>query len=294
MGREHPLLPILAAFAGIGLLALMDAFMKGAALALGAYSASLLRSAFALVFALPVWLATGARRPPAPVLRIHLLRGVVASIMALAFFYALTKLPIAETIAISFVAPLVALWLAAIMLGETIHRRAIWAAVLGLIGTLIIVGGRIGQERMTPDAAMGLAAILFSALLYAWNLVLMRRQATLAPPLEVTVFHAGMGVIVLGLFAPWLFELATPAAIPGVAIAGALTACGSLVLAWAYARAEAQILVPIEYSGFLWASLFGWLFFAEIVRGTTILGAMLIVVGCWIGARRNEPEQARV
>jgi drug/metabolite transporter (DMT)-like permease len=66
---------------------------------------------------------------------------------------------------------------------------------------------------------------------------------------------------------------------------------GASVLAWAYARAEAQVLVPMEYSGFLWASLFGWLFFREGVTATTVLGTALIVLGCWIAARRQEPEQ---
>ncbi len=294
MGRARSFLPMAAAFAGIGFLALMDAFMKGAALATGAYSASLLRSCVALTIVLPLWLATGPRRIPSATLRVHLIRGVVAAFMALSFFFALTRLPIAETIAISFVAPLLALWLAALLLGERIRRRAIGAAALGLVGTLVIVGGRIGRERMTQDAAWGLAAILFSALLYAWNLVLMRRQATMAGPLEVAVFHAGVGAAVLALFAPWFFHLASPRVLPGIGVAGALTAAGSLVLAWAYAREEAQVLVPIEYSGFVWAALFGWVFFAEAVQGTTVAGAALIVIGCWIAARRRAPEQARV
>jgi len=54
---------------------------------------------------------------------------------------------------------------------------------------------------------------------------------------------------------------------------------------WGYARAEAQVLVPIEYTGFLWAALFGWLQFSEEVGIATVGGALLIVVGCLIGAK---------
>ena len=66
-----------------------------------------------------------------------------------------------------------------------------------------------------------------------------------------------------------------------------LTVLAAVAIAWAYARAEAQALVPIEYSGFLWAILFGWLFFREAVTLPTVLGAALIVTGCWIAAPRE-------
>ena len=287
MPRDHPFAPLLATFAAVGLLSLMDALMKGAALAGGVYTAAFLRSAGALALIGPVWLATGATWPDTPVLRLHLTRGVVATFMALLFFYALTKLPIAETIAISFVAPLVALWLATWLLGERIERQAIWAALLGMAGTLVIVGGRVGRERMDEGAWAGLAAIIASALLYAWNLVLQRQQAQLAPPAEVAVFHSGVASAILVLGLPFLWETPAPATLGYAGGSALLTVAGSLLFAWAYARAEAQRLVPIEYSGFLWAALFGWLFFAEPVTATTIAGTALIVLGCFLATRRR-------
>ena len=81
--------------------------------------------------------------------------------------------------------------------------------------------------------------------------------------------------------------------------AGAALAVGAaLFLSWAYARAEAQVLVPIEYTGFLWAAFFGWIAFGERVTPSTVLGAVLIVVGCWIATRRQKapakPEQTAI
>lgn len=296
--RAHPtLLPFAATFLAVGLLSLMDALMKGAALAAGAYSAALLRSAIAAAIVIPLWLAGGGRWPARPVLRVHLRRGVVAAFMALTFFYALTKLPIAETIAISFVAPLAALWLAAFVLGEQIRREAIAAAVLGLIGTLVIIGGRIGNASFDHDTLLGLLAILFSAALYAYNLVLTRQQALLAGPLEVATFHSGVGVVTLAAAAPFLLTIPDAATLRLIGASSFLTIGGSMAFAWAYARAEAQALVPIEYSGFLWAALFGWLFFSETVTTTTLAGTVLIVIGCWLATRRaraDPPEQLAV
>lgn len=294
MSRAPLPLPVLAALFAVALLSLMDALMKGASLAVGAYSAAFLRSALGVILVAPLWLARGGRWPAHAVLRVHLLRGVCGSFMGLTFFYALTKLPLAETIAISFIAPVVSLYLAAIFLKERIRREAIIAALLGLVGTVIIVSGRLGDGKLGEDAALGLNAILVSALLYAFNLVISRHQAQLAQPLEISAFHSGVAALVLGLAAPWLLRLPDGDAALLIAGSALLTVIGMVAFAWAYARAEAQVLVPMEYSGFLWASLFGWLFFREQLTVTTVLGTALIVFGCWLAARRKEPEQVAI
>lgn len=291
--RHAVLLPMAAALLGVGFLSLMDAFMKGAALAAGAYSASVLRSAIGTVIITPIWLGSGGKWPEKQVLKLHILRGTVSSFMALSFFYALTKLPIAEAIAISFIAPLIALYLAAVLLGEVIQRKAIIASLMGLAGTIVIVGSRLGAEEYSTETLKGLGAILFSAMLYAWNFIIIRQQALVASPAEATTFHSGVACIVMLIFAPWFFTIPQLPVIGGITIAAALTVAGAFVLTWAYARAEAQVLVPMEYSGFLWAALFGWLFFEETITITTLVGVMMIVYGCLV-ATRGHPEQTAV
>jgi S-adenosylmethionine uptake transporter len=287
--RTHPLLPFAAALAGVGFLSLMDAFMKEAALLIGAYTATVLRAMVGAAIIAPVWLSRGPAMPTWPVWKLHIERGVVSAFMALTFFYSLTKLPLAEAIALSFIAPLIALYLAGVLLGETVSRNAILASLLGFAGTLVIVGGRIGQGGFDDDAALGLAAMLVSALLYAYNFIVIRRQAQVAGPLEIATFHSGIGGAVLVTLAPFLWEAPSAAAMVPLVAAGALTVAGSLAIAWAYARAEANVLVPTEYSGFVWAAAFGWLFFREAVSLPTLAGTALIVAGCWLAARRPAP-----
>ena len=293
MPIEPPrLLPFLAALAGVGFLSLMDAFMKEAALMIGAYTATVLRAGIGAALIAPIWLSRGPAMPTRAVMRLHLTRGVVSAFMALTFFFSLTRLPLAEAIALSFIAPLIALYLARALLGEVISRAAITASLLGFAGTLVIVGGRIGQGRFDEGTAIGIASLLVSALLYAYNFIVIRRQAQVAGPLEITTFHSGIGGLVLLVLAPilWTPPIAT-AWIPLLA-AGALTVAGSLSIAWAYARAEASALVPTEYSGFVWAALFGWLFFREGVTWPTLTGTALIVAGCWIAARWPVADKA--
>ena len=291
-GRPH-LLPVLATLCGIGVLSLMDAFMKNAALDMGAYTAALLRAMMAFAIVAPIWLATRGKWPARTVLKVHVTRGVVGSLMAVTFFFALTKLPLAETIAISFIAPVVSLYLASIVLGETIRREAILGAILGFVGTLVIVGGKFDRGNLNEDTALGLASIILSALLYAWNLVLQRQQALVAKPVEVATFYMGVAMLAYVPAAPFLAHVPGAGQLANVAIAAGLTVVGALTMAWAYARAEAQVLVPIEYTGFLWAALFGWLFWREAVTLSVIVGAALIVIGCLLATRRR-PEQSSV
>jgi S-adenosylmethionine uptake transporter len=282
--------PFAAAIAAVALYSLMDALMKGASLAVGTYNALLLRSLCGFALILPLWLAGERKWPDRDVLGVHVKRGVVGAAMAFMFFWGLTKLPMAEAIALSFFAPLIALFLAAVLLGERIGRRAIGGSLLGFAGVIVIASGQIGGSG-GHESALGVGAVLISAVLYAWNLVLQRQQALLASPIEVTTFQNAIVSLVLMVLAPWLLEL------PGetrhwlwILASAALGVSAAMLFTWAYARAQAQALVPLEYSAFLWAALFGWLLFDESVRPATLFGAVLIVAACWIAAPRKRPE----
>ena len=299
IGSNPALRPIVAALAGIALFSAMDVAIKAAALVVGAYSAYFLRGAIGLVLIGPVWWWRERRWPTGAVLRLHLLRGTVVTFMGLTFFLSLVRLPLAQAIAISFIAPLIALYLAAIILKEVIRPSAIIAALFGLAGVVVIVGGKIMGEAMDDDAVIGLIAIFASALLYAWNLVLQRQQAMVARPAEVSAFQNGVAVVILGVAAPFLLQMPAPQQWAEIVVGAALAVGAALLLAWAYARAEAQVLVPIEYSGFLWAALLSWLYLGERVTLATFSGAVLIVIGCWIGTRQPRrqsprPEQSAV
>ncbi|WP_164116319.1 DMT family transporter [Sphingorhabdus sp. Alg239-R122] len=292
---DHAILPFLAVATGIATFGGMDALMKGLALALGTYNALLWRCGAAVVMAAVLFAIRPSKWPEKAALRLHVLRGSITSVMAFTFFWGLARTPIAEAIAISFIAPIIALYLAAVMLGERVGRSSIFASVLGLSGVIVIVAGKLGQD-FDSDAKWGIAAILTSAVLYAFNLILQRQQAQIASPVEIGLFQNGIVTAILLLFAPF-FAVVPDFAEHGPAIVGAaaLALVSLLLISWGYAREQAQALVPIEYSAFIWAIIFGWIFFAEPVTAATLIGAVLIVGGCLIVARRRpemaEPEQ---
>ncbi len=269
---------------GIALFSLMDALMKGLALAIGTYNALLWRTLAGTAMAGIVFLARRSPWPGRPAMRFHLIRGSMGSVMAILFFWGLARVPMAQAIALAFVAPLIALYLAAILLKEKIERRAILASLLGFAGVVAILAGQ-AEAELGPDAFRGSIAILLSAGLYAWNIILMRQQALLAEPVEIAFFTSLIMVSCFLLGAPFLAVAPPAAELPEIFGAAALAFGSLLLLSWAYARAEAQHLAPTEYTGFLWASLFGFLFFAEPLRPLTIVGAAMIVIACIIAAR---------
>jgi S-adenosylmethionine uptake transporter len=285
MHRDHPAMPFAAVLTGIATFSLMDALMKNATLAVGAYNAMLFRSLFAVVLIYPLWKLRRGTWPKPAVLRLHIIRGAISAAMATTFFWGLARMPLADAMALSFIAPLIALYLAAVSLGEKVEAKAIAGSLLGFAGVLVIAAGRLGQTGFDREMALGIGAILISAVLYAFNLILMRKQAQVASPQEVALFQAGFAGMFLLLAAPWLAVLPDSGAAIEIFAGAALAMVSLMLVSWGYARAEAQALLPLEYSAFIWAALLGWLMFAETVTLATISGVMLIVAGCWIAAR---------
>ncbi len=286
--HPRPLIPFMVAAAGIGTFSLMDAAMKDLALSLGAYNAVIWRNSLGALFMGLLFIATRQKWPPAHILKIHLWRSIIVSIMAVSFFWSLTKLPLAEAIGLSFIAPVIALYLAAVMLDETIGREAIWASLAGLGGVGVILAGRL-TGHYTSGHLWGAAAVLFSAVVFAYNLILARKQAQVAGPIEIAFFQNLFVAATLSLVAPWFLNPIGVSAAPMIAGAAALAIISLLLLSWAYARAQAQILIPVEYTAFVWAAFFGWLFFSEPVTLPVLAGTALIVFGSLIAARAK-PE----
>ena len=284
---QHQLKPLSVAFVaaalGIATYSGMDVAMKGLALQIGAYNAMFWRSLITIVLAGSLY---GWRKPAWPlrsVLRLHIWRGFIVSIMAFLFFWGLKYLPVAEAIGLSFIAPLIALYLSAVILHEQINRLSIVASVIGLIGAGVVIGGRLSGDY-NFQMGQGILAILCSAVLYAYNLILQRQQALVAAPIEIGFCQNLTVILVFSALAPILAVVPPPAIAPQLFTASILGLFSMLMMSWAYARAPASTLLPVEYTAFAWAALLGWVFFSEAITSTTVLGTAMIVTGCLVAA----------
>ena len=128
-------------------------------------------------------------------------------------------------------------------------------------------------------------------MIYAFNIIVMRRQAQHAGPIEIAFFQNLVIGSVLLASVPVMGMPPMPTGHWGELLFAAGLAIGSLMLlGWSYARAGAAYLSTTEYTAFLWAMLLGWLRFGEHVSPFTMLGAALIVAGCLVAARTRKVE----
>nr|WP_174273769.1 DMT family transporter [Sphingomonas bacterium] len=286
MARISTPLAFAVACLGIAVFSGMDAVIKGLAIEIGAYNAMLWRSLAGVILSGGLFVAGRRPWPDRATLILHFKRSAAAAFSVLLFFWGLVRVPMAEGVALTFLSPLIAILLAAVMLGERIRRNAMLACGLAFVGVAVIVVSKSGQGTGDPALA-GRLAILLASLFYAYNLVQLRASALQSGPIEITFFT---NLVFLGLYALGApFAAVWPAAEhwPALFGAAALAIVSSLLLAWAYAHAETQKLVPVEYTAFVWSALLGWLVFGERVVPATVIGAVLIIGGAAIGARRQ-------
>ncbi|HEY8592363.1 MAG TPA: DMT family transporter [Sphingomicrobium sp.] len=284
---QQPLAAFAAALAAVALLSVMDAVMKHLVLAIGIVSVSVWRSAANLIISGSLYLPRRLPWPARKTLVIHVSRGAVSTLMAVLFFWGIGRVPLAQAIALTFIAPLIAMLLAPLFLKEKLGARSLAGALMALAGVIVIMLGQARAE-LGPKVMIGSLAILGSALCYSANILMMRWQALAAKPLEINFFQSSVILAIWLLALPFVGLPAWPVGeVEWVIVASLLSTGGALLFAWAYARGEASYLAVTEYSAFLWAAALGWLVFSEPVSLYTVAGALMIVGGCLVAARRK-------
>jgi S-adenosylmethionine uptake transporter len=286
--------PVLLYVVGIAFFCAMDAVMKALVSAHPPVLATVWRYLAALLFILPFWWREGFPPVRREMLPLHALRGATIALSAFLFFWSLTVLPLAEAVTFAFVAPLMIPPLAALFIGERMQAGSVVAGLVGFAGVLVAVGA--DPADIPRDRLQGVAAVLVSAFTYALTIVITRLRAARDGPSILSLLGALFPLLLLSPFLAW----SVPAAqwLPGasdwplVLLAGLTGAVALQFIARAYARAEAQVLAPFEYTALGWAALFGWIFFAEPVSLRTWAGAAIIAGACLWQARRNAPVPA--
>jgi drug/metabolite transporter (DMT)-like permease len=286
------LLLVLAISAG----AAMDATIKHLTQTNHVLMVTLGRYVFGTLFSFIIWRHARSPKVTMEMWRAHGLRGFVIAGCATTFFWALSVLPLAEAVTLSFIYPLIVPFVAWVMLGERARWQSMGAALVGFGGVLIATLGAPSVEE-SPQHALGVVAVLVSAALFSIAMVLLRQRAqTDGAPIVGLMTSFVPAVIVVG---PTI-AFATPprtADWPFFFLMGALAAVFMYLMARAYAGAQAQQLAPIHYVELIWATLFGYVIFHETPRPEVYMGAALIIAACLYTAyderrlapRRKEP-----
>jgi drug/metabolite transporter (DMT)-like permease len=217
-------------------------------------------------------------------------RGLILLASYTAYYMAFPALPLAEAIALFFVSPIFVTLLAGPLLGENVSLNSWFAVAVGFVGVLFIV--RPGSALFEPAALLSLV----SAAAYALAMIFARKLGV-SEPATVMAFYQNaaylLGAIVIAavcaalrltqlghpsldfLVRPWVTP--TPKDFLLMAACGVIAAIAMSLLTQAYRLAEANLVTIFEYTGMIWAPLWGFLFFSEIPRWTTLIGMLLIL-----------------
>ena len=217
-----------------------------------------------------------------------LLRTAAAVATGVSAFYAFSVLPLADTYAILFAAPLIITLLAIPILGEKVGIRRALAIVVGLIGVLVVLrpgGGQLG---------LGHLAALTAAVCSSLASVIVRKIGKDERAAVLLLYPMVANFFVMGAAMPFFYRPMPVAHLGMVAIIAAFGFCAMLAIISAYRQAEAVIVAPMQYSQMLWALVYGYLIFGEVPDRTTLIGAAIIIAsGIYIVLRESRAASSQ-
>lgn len=266
---------------GFATLSVGDAVVKSMAGDWPPYAVAALRfSIGALGLAVLLWRSEGPRAFVPGNWRLQMARGFCLAMASACIFSAIYIMPLAEAMAIGFLAPVLTQVLAGLLLGEEVRAKVYLVSLVALAGVAIILRPNL--------ALLGWAALLplISAVFFALMTVLNRVSGAQGSALSAQVFVAGF-------CAPILIVGATVANLSGVPALAfgwpswdvvarcafvAITASTAHWLAYiGTMRAGAAQVAPASYVQMLVAVTLGWLLFDDVPDGYTLLGAGTII-----------------
>ncbi|WP_390910661.1 EamA family transporter [Pseudosulfitobacter sp. SM2401] len=199
------------------------------------------------------------------------LRGFFHAFGVMLWFFAMTRIPIAEVTAMNYLAPVYVTIGAAIFLGEKLALRRIMAVIIALLGAAIIL--RPGFREVHP----GHLAMLIAAVVFAGSYLLAK---VLADEVKPTVVVAMLSLFVTLALAPFAFaNWVSPSwSDLGILLVVAMFAqAGHYTMTLAFAAAPVTVTQPITFLQLVWATLLGLLVFAEPVDIWVVIGGVVIL-----------------
>jgi drug/metabolite transporter (DMT)-like permease len=279
---HRPLAAIVLKVSSIAVFVGMQAFIKLAG-TLPAGQIVFFRSFFAMVPILILLAWTGELRTAVQTQRPgrHVVRGLVGvSSMGLGFF-ALTRLPLPEAIVLNYAQPLLVVVISALVLGETVRIFRWTAVAVGFVGVLIISWPKLtllgapegigGDEALGVLAALAAAAISAVALLQVRSLVATDRSSTIVIWFSLTASVAGL------LTMPFGWAPLDGRQIVFLVMSGICGGVAQILMTEAYRHASVATVAPFEYSSILFGLVVGYLLFADVPTGHTLVGGAIVV-----------------
>ena len=224
-------------------------------------------------------------------LGLHTARAAVNVVAMLAFYYALSLVPLAQVSALGFSVPIFTAILAMIFLGERARLRR-WAAILfGFSGVFVALAPDLQQ---TGTVTLGSLLVVLSSATWAIALIFIkilgRTDSTITITTYMVLLMTPMSLIPALAYWEWptleMFGL--------LVLIGVLGTIGQLTIVQALKEGETHVVMPIDFTKLIWAAILGFLWFHEIPTLYTWLGgAMIFAATMYITWREHQLRKAR-
>jgi len=269
-----PLQGIAFMLAGSFFMSLNNAILKWLSAGYPAGQILFLRSAFIFVaIGFFIWRAGGWHTARIGNPKIHLLRAMCVVCSAFLFMNAVRLLPLADVIAITFVAPLFLTALVTPVLGEHVGIRRWAAVVVGFVGMLIII--RPGGDLWRLAALLPLGTALMDATRDLFTRRMTNARETANAILVTTTAAVGFAGLTTAVSGNWIWL--APEDLALIAVGGLITGCGHYCMVETFRMAEAGLVAPFRYSSILWAGGLGYIFWNDIPDRWVVAGTLVLI-----------------
>jgi drug/metabolite transporter (DMT)-like permease len=202
---------------------------------------------------------------------LHVARSLVSVLSWFLFYVGFLRIDLALATALSFSSQLFVVALARLVLGEAVGPARLIATAIGFAGVIIATG--VGTREFEPMAVFVIGSAMCGAAIVFMNRALTRTEHTSA----ITFY---VGAITTAATLPLMLLWGEPMSAWAwgmLLLSGALGTIGNVMVTEGYRRSEVSALAPFPYLKLVYALVLGFVLFAEVPTGTTLLGAGVIV-----------------
>ena len=274
-------------FVSVGsvMLVVMAAVVKSMGDRLPSFELLFFRSGIGLLFVLPIFI----RNPLEPLQTkrpvMHLTRGALGALGNGCFFWTITHMLLADSMALQFSRPLFMIPLAIFFLGERVPLSRTLVSIVGFAGILLYA--RPFTSGFDANALVGALGAFGGALV-----VVSIKQLAKTEKTRVIMFYYAFWNAVFALI-PSLFIWVWPVGWEWATLTliGFLGISGQWMITTGITKGDASALAPLDYSRIVYAAILGFLLFAEI-PGVWSFAGMAIIVAASIYLVMTEKKRA--
>lgn len=241
----------------------------------------MMRNFFALVFLLPFLIKNLDKVVKTKNVKMHFVRGLVGLVGMMLWFYALTKIPLAEAVSITFIVPIITTIAAMIILKEKVDDKIWLSLAIGFVGVLIIIRPGFRELHFAY-----LLAIITPFVWTVSNILIKKLVATEKPETITFYLSATMFIVSIPIAAPYLKPIPLHD-LWWFALLGLCSNFSYIANAICYSKVDVSVVQPFDFSRLIFTALIAYFFFGEKIDLVMLIGALVILCASLLAIPRK-------